>query len=381
MFSIRKLILFVALLGGLLLLLQIVSNLQTPEPGPKPAKKPEPPASVSVESPPAQLPETMPGPKPPDPKPDPKPAPKPPEPKPAPKPGPAPAASPSPPVPAPAPAPAVKPMTGEKPATSGKPLPVEKPDDPKSEPPAAPKAEETPEPQPAPPAPPPEPEPPRTSAPMQMLDEEMFRELDRERDKLTVNAPAREDGMYSWGVVSDYRDPDLPHRVLGGTPFAIDPSGPYYYRIDLENGTIKALAAADAAWSTVGVDAHDRRLKRILRDGVRSGRIAGAPRTIAFQYLFPRTTEAYLLNKVRTTFEWMIMHKKMPPAEAEDFRKTAGLRVDVVNAVRENGGRMGVAAPLYFDLKSGARLCLPEAFYSWDPELSRMRWIPENCGE
>ncbi|MCP4112772.1 MAG: hypothetical protein GY749_45795 [Desulfobacteraceae bacterium] len=202
------------------------------------------------------------------------------------------------------------------------------------------------------------------------LSEKEFVALDKARD----NGPAglkKTEGIYGWGLVGNYEKPDTAVQTLGGTPFAIDEAAQYYYRISLSEGKVKAVTMVGAAYSTVGIEAHDQRLPSLVKQAVRSGKVFTRPENLRYYYLFTKSTEQYIIEKVGSAFEWFISESGYDPEKAEDFRKNARVRLDVWQARRPGGGEMGVAVPIYFDYK-GEKIFLPDKYFQTDPESVRL---------
>ncbi len=204
------------------------------------------------------------------------------------------------------------------------------------------------------------------------LKESDFIAMDQDRDRMAMPSEKTE-GRLGWGLVGKYDEPDLPVRILGGRPFAIE-SGKEkntYYRIAMADKTVKPVSQVNAAYSTIGIDAFDPQLRTIVKNSVRLGKLSCDPENLKYCYLLSLSTQRYLMYKVSTAFEWYIQQAGMPRDQAETFRKEARLRMDVWKAVRENGGEMGVAIPIYFDM-NGKKLFLPAAYYPTDPEAVRL---------
>lgn len=202
------------------------------------------------------------------------------------------------------------------------------------------------------------------------VSDQVFIELDKQRDQ---NSEKHEtsDGLYGWGLVGKYEKPDLAVRILGGVPFAIDNSSPFYYRIYPASGQVKTNTVVDSAYSTVGIDAHDPKLRSCIRKAVQSNIVSVNPDRLKYYYLLSKSTEQYLLNRVVHAFEWYIQYSKLDEQKAENFRKAARLRLDIWQVKRESKGEMGAAVPVYFD-HEGQKLFLPEEYFKNDSEVVRL---------
>jgi len=203
------------------------------------------------------------------------------------------------------------------------------------------------------------------------LSQEEFIELDRNRDRIPeTSASEKKEGAYGWGIVGKYEDRDLAVRTLGGIPFAIDKSGPYHYRIYPDTGRVKATAMISAAYSNTGIEARDSKLRSLVRDAARARQVSGNPEKMEYYYLFSRSTERYVTHKVVNAFEWFIKDSRYDKEKAEDFRKNARIRLDVWQALRDSGGEMGIAVPVYFDY-NGNKLFLADDYFKNDAEFAK----------
>ncbi len=161
------------------------------------------------------------------------------------------------------------------------------------------------------------------------ISDQAFIEIDKFRDQIDTKAASKKtDILYGWGVVDKYDKPDLAVRTLGGIPFAIDEKGEFYFRISLESKTVRPASMVSSAYSTTGIEAHDPKLRSIIKEAARSGLVSTGPDAMSYYYLFTLGTERYIINKVVNTFEWFIKAQKFDQAQAEDFRKSARLRIN-----------------------------------------------------
>jgi hypothetical protein len=203
------------------------------------------------------------------------------------------------------------------------------------------------------------------------LSEIDFVAIDRLHDRLKAFADSsQKSGKFGWGLVGDYKDPDLAVRTLGGIPFAINTSGQRYYRIFISDRKVRPIVSA-ASYSVIGVEAHDSELERLFKEAVRKGQITDSIDKLSYHYLFTANTENYILGKVINAFEWFITKSDYSEEQADEFRKKARLRLAVWRAVREGGGEMGIAVPIYFNYNN-QKLFLSQEYYQEDEEVIKL---------
>ncbi|KPA15137.1 hypothetical protein MHK_004656, partial [Candidatus Magnetomorum sp. HK-1] len=163
------------------------------------------------------------------------------------------------------------------------------------------------------------------------LPDDQFIDLDRKRDEMIdmENKKNKEvKGIYGWGVLNDYKNPDLAHRILGGIPFAIDDGEKRYYRIYPDEQLVQP-AIAVSAYGTTGIEANDPSLRLIVKKAIKKGRIKTNPYNLSYFYLFSIHTESYIQAKVVNAFEWFIQSSKFNEKDSKIFREKAKLRIGV----------------------------------------------------
>ena len=204
------------------------------------------------------------------------------------------------------------------------------------------------------------------------LNDKKFVEIDIDRDNIIQSYKSMNDkeGLYGWGIVTEYENPDIAHQLLGGFPFAIDHESNTYYRIYTKNQQIQPLINI-SAYGTTGIDAHDPLLRKIAQKGIKDGNISSYFSKLKFYFLFLKDTEAYINGKVYQIFEWYIKNQGFSAKNSDTFRKKARLRLGVWRIIRESAGELGVAVPIYFEY-SGKKHFLPEKYYEYDSETSRL---------
>jgi hypothetical protein len=214
---------------------------------------------------------------------------------------------------------------------------------------------------------------PRKAEPAEVkLKESDFIAMDQDQDRMTMSSEKAKSRL-GWGLVGKYDEPDLPVRILGGRPFAIETGQEKsrHFLISMADKAVKPVSQVNAVYSTIGIDAFDPQLRTIVKNSVRLGKLSCDPESLKYCYLLSLSTQRYLMYKVSTAFEWYIQQAGMPQDQAETFRQKARLRMDVWKVVRENGGEMGVAIPIYFDME-GKKQFLPAAYYPTDSEAVRL---------
>jgi len=200
-----------------------------------------------------------------------------------------------------------------------------------------------------------------------------FISLDLTRDMIIeefVSSGKEIKGKYGWGILSDYENPDLAHRLLGGIPFAIYEAGKEYYRIYLEENRVQP-AIALSAYGTTGIAAYDNKLRLLVVQAVKKGHVTTSPNLLKYYYLFSVNTEIYIRAKVVKAFEWYISKLNYNASSANSFRQEARLRIGVWKASRPDNGEMGVAIPIYFDYQN-KKLFLPDDYYKEDQEALKL---------
>jgi hypothetical protein len=202
------------------------------------------------------------------------------------------------------------------------------------------------------------------------LSDTQFFKLDIKRDEVIENSRQsnKKEGLYGWGILSDYKNPDFAHRVLGGIPFAINTTAKQYYKINLSESSIQP-AFAMSSYGATGVEANDPQLHNIAQKGFQQGVVKIPHQQLSYYYLFSLDTETYINSKVVNAFEWYLENMNKKAIDSEHFRKEARLRIGVWQAKRQTGGQMGIVIPVYFDYQH-ERLFLPSSFYHDDYETA-----------
>ena len=206
------------------------------------------------------------------------------------------------------------------------------------------------------------------------LSNEEFVAIDNVRNKIKKHAESFQkemDGLYGWGLVGEYKNPDMAVRTLGGIPFAIDEAGQRYYRISLSERQVR-LTMIKSAYSATGIEAHDPKLSDLVKRAVQEEQVLVSPNSLSYYYLFSTNTERYIMGKVIRAFEWFINKSGFDGEKADEFRKNARLRLGVWQATRFGGGEMGIAIPIYFDYND-QKLFLPQEYYQNDSEAVRLK--------
>ena len=205
------------------------------------------------------------------------------------------------------------------------------------------------------------------------IPDEQFIDLDRKRDEMIDMATKKNKevkGIYGWGVLNDYENPDLAHRILGGIPFAIDNTEKRYYRIYPDKKLVQP-AIAVKAYGTTGIEANDKTLSLIVKKAIKKGHINTNPYRLSYFYLFSINTESYIQAKVVNAFEWFIQCSKFNEKDSKNFRENARLRIGVWKATRVGGGEMGIVIPVYFDFNDKKHF-FPESYYQYDYEAASL---------
>jgi len=204
------------------------------------------------------------------------------------------------------------------------------------------------------------------------MSDAQFLSLDIKRDELIENSKQgrKKEGLYGWGILSDYKNPDIAHRLLGGIPFAIDVSAKQYYKINLLEKSAQP-AFAMSAYGATGVEANDPQLPHIVKQAFHQGTVKKTPQQLSYFYLFSLDTETYINSKVVNAFEWYLTNVKNNAIEPESFREKARLRIGVWQAKRQSGGQMGIVIPVYFDYQN-KHLFFPTSYYQYDYEAVRL---------
>ena len=207
------------------------------------------------------------------------------------------------------------------------------------------------------------------------LQDQEFTALDMaHQDIINEAASIDKTGKYGWGLLGRQNEPDLPVRTLGGIPFAVDPDTGALFHINLDKGEAKYMLQNNS-YSSLGVDAHDAKLRKVVKKAAQKGMIQADPDNLTYCYLFYKDTDDYIRGKVALAFEWYIQHSGFHLEQSENFRKNARLRLRVIKVKRHGSGQMGAVVPKYFMFQS-QKAAMPAEYYQTDKDAQMLGLAP-----
>ncbi len=208
-----------------------------------------------------------------------------------------------------------------------------------------------------------------------VVTDEEFIEIGHIQEEVKQGSFNSKEGLFAWGLLSDYKNPDTAIRTLGGIPFAIDHRKRQFYKIHVVQVAVRQLPLGNS-YSNIGIEStNPAPLMRITRKAYQDGWLPVAHDKLSYVFMFTKDRESYVSGKVAAAFEWSIKNMNLSGEQADSFRASQRLCVEVFKIERPNKGINGVVIPIYFESAKGERVFLSREYYQHFDEEAAMLGI------